>query len=180
LFHFGRQGLKTTIEAKIMKVTKPLMITALVAGNLLVWNLALHAQGVTNTPPAAPPAGGPPPGGPPGPGMRGRPNHDRMIEQLNLTDEQKPKVKAILDDQRDKMRDVFQDQNLSREDRMAKMKSIRENTDAKLKAVLTADQFEKWQKTEPRMRGPRNGPPPGAPPPGNGGTNTPPAKPPQT
>jgi Spy/CpxP family protein refolding chaperone len=172
--------MKTTTEAKIMKCTKPMMITALVAGSLLVWSLALYAQGATNAPPAAPPAGGPPPGGPPGSGMRGRPDHDRLIEQLNLTDDQKPKVNAILDDQRDKMHNVFQDQNLSREDRMAKIKSIRENTDAKLKVILTADQFEKWQKMEPRMRGPRNGPPPGAPPPGGGGTNTPPAKPPQT
>src|SRR5208282_3769415 len=61
-----RRSLKTTTEAKLMKVTKPLIITALVAGNLLVWNLALHAQNATNPPPPPPPAGGPPPGGSPG------------------------------------------------------------------------------------------------------------------
>ena len=112
--------------------------------------------------------------------MRGRgPNFDMIAQQLNLTDDQKPKVKTILDDQRQKMRDLRQNEDLSRDDRMAQMKSIREDTDAKLKAVLTSDQFEQWQKMVSRMRGPRSGPPPGSPPPGEGGTNAPAGAPPQ-
>ena len=155
------------------------LIAALALGSLLTLGPALRADDATNTPPSTPPAGGPPPGDR-GPGMRGRgPNFDMIAQQLNLTDDQKPKVKEILGGQREQMRDVFQNQDLSREDRMAKMKSIREDTDAKLKAVLTADQFEQWQKMEARMRGPRNGPP-GGPPPGEGGTNAPAAPPPQT
>ncbi len=103
-----------------------------------------------------------------------------IAQRLNLTDDQKPKVKEILDGQQaTNARFVAENQDLSREDRMAKMKSIREDTDAKMKAVLTADQFEQWQKMEARMRGPRNGPP-GGPPPGEGGTNAPAAPPPQT
>lgn len=167
-----------------MKITKMTLITALALGGLLTLSPAGLADDATNTPPSAPPAGGPPPGGPRGPGMRSRPDFGRIAEQLNLTDDQKPKVKAILDDQQEQMRGLWQDQDMSREDRMAKMKSIREDTDAKLKAVLTADQFQKFQDMRPRMGGPRNGPPggtpPGAPPPGDGGTNTPPAAPPQT
>ncbi|MGH7993189.1 MAG: hypothetical protein ACREDQ_06715 [Limisphaerales bacterium] len=156
-----------------MKLNKTMLITALAVGGLLTLSPALRADDATNTPPAAPPAGGPP-------GMRARgPNFDMIAQQLNLTDDQKPKVKEILDGQRQQMRDLRQDQDMSREDRMAKMKSIREDTDAKLKAVLTADQFGQWQKMESRMRGPRNGPP-GGPPPGEGGTNAPAASPPQT
>jgi protein CpxP len=170
----------------LMKLTKMTLITALAVGGLLALSPALRADDATNTPPSTPSAGGPPPG----PGMRGRgPNFDMIAQRLNLTDDQKPKVKAILDDQREQMRDLRQNQDLSREDRMAKMKSIREDTDAKLKAVLTADQFEKWQAMRPRMGGPRNGPPggpppdappPGGPPPDEGGTNAPAAPPPQT
>jgi len=148
------------------------LIAALAAGSLLTLSPALRADD-TNTPPSMPPAGGPPPGDR-GPGMRGRgPNFDMIAERLKLTDEQKPKVQAILDDQREQMRGLWQDQDLSREDRMAKMKSLREGTDAKLKVVLTADQYDQWQKMETRMRERRNGPP-GGPPPDQGGDNAPP------
>ena len=163
-----------------MKVTKMTLIAALAVGSLLTLSPALRADDATNTPPSTPPAGGPPPGSPPGPSqMRARPNFEMIAQRLNLTDDQKPKVKEIFDGQRQQMRDLFQNQDLSREDRMAKMKSIREDTDAKLKAVLTSDQFEQWQKMESRMRGPRNRPP-GGPPPGEGGTNAPAGAPPQT
>ncbi|HEV2438198.1 MAG TPA: hypothetical protein VG077_19575 [Verrucomicrobiae bacterium] len=163
-----------------MKATRMTLIAALAVGSLLTLSPALRADDATNTPPSTPPAGGPPPGDR-GPGMRGRgPNIDMIAQRLNLTDDQKPKVKEILEGQRQQMRAVWQQgQDLSREDRMAKMKSIREDTNAKLKAVLTADQFEQWQKMESRMRGPRNRPP-GGPPPGEGGTNAPAGAPPQT
>lgn len=167
-----------------MKAIKMALIAALAAGSLLALSPTLYADDATNTPPAGPPAGGPPPGGPPGPGMRGRPNFDRLAQQLNLTDDQKSKVQAIFESQRKQMRDIWQDQSLSREDRMAKMKSIRENTLAKLKAVLTVDQFKKFQEMRPMMGGPRHGhpwgPPPGGPPPGENGTNAPAGPPPQS
>ena len=142
-----------------MKPTKLLLLTTLALGGLLTLNTTTFAQDNTNAPP---PGAGPPPGGPPGPGMRGRgPNLDMIAQRLNLTEDQKPKVKAILDEQRQKMRDLRDNQDLSREDRMAQMQSIRKDTDEKLKGVLTADQFKQWQEMESRMRGPRNGPPPG-------------------
>jgi len=167
-----------------MKATKITLIAALAVSGLLALSPALRADDATNTPPA----------GPPGPGMRGRgPSFDMIAEKLNLTDDQKPKVKAILGDQRQQMRDLWQDQDLSREDRMAKMRAIREDTDTKLKAVLTDEQFQKFQEMRPMRGGPRNGPPdgpppgappPDAPPPGGsppdgGGTNAPAAPPPQ-
>jgi Spy/CpxP family protein refolding chaperone len=148
-----------------MKPTKLLFLTSLALGSLLTLSPAGFAQDATNTPPA---------GGAPGPGMRGRgPNFDAVAQRLNLTDDQKPKVKAILEEMGQKMRDLRQQgQDMSREDRMAKMKSIREETDTKMKAVLTEDQFKQWQEMESRMRGPRNGPP-GGPPPGQGSPNAP-------
>ena len=147
-----------------MKSTKTLFLAALTAGSLLAFGMVANAGNTTNNPPSTPPAGAPPPGGP---GMRGQ----AIAEQLNLTDDQKPKVKAILEDQRKKMGVLREDTSLTPEDRKAKMKAIRENTVTQMKAVLTADQFQKWQAMQSQMR---NRPPGG----GNAG-GTPPATPPK-
>jgi protein CpxP len=142
-----------------MKVTKPMIIAALVAGNLFAWSLALRADDSTNTPPAAPPADSH------GYGARGRPD---FAKELNLTDDQKPKVKAIMDAQMQKMRDVRGDDSLSQDDKRAKMKAIHDDTATQLKAVLTADQFAKWQKLSQRgMHRPPGG--------GDNGAGTPPS-----
>ena len=162
-----------------MKATKMMLIAALAAGSLLTLSPALRADdSSTNTPPSTPSAGNAPQGNH-GQGMRGRgPNFDALAQRLNLTDDQKPKVKDILDNERGQMRDLWQNQDLSREDRMAKMKTIHDDTNAKLKNILTADQFQKWQDMRPMMGGPRHRP--GESGPNNGGTNTPAGAPPQS
>jgi len=129
-----------------------MIIAALVAGNLLACTLALRAAD-TNTPPASPPAGAPPPGQRP-PGMRGGPGLEQLTQQLNLTEEQKPKVKAILDTRDKKVAEARNDTSLSQEDRRAKMQSIREEITAQMKGVLTPEQFEKWQQMNQRGRRP--------------------------
>ena len=155
-----------------MKANKTMLIAALAVGSLLVWSPALRA-GDTNTPSSTPPAGAPPAGRPPGGGF------ERMAEQLNLTADQKPKVQSIEDTRRQKMLDLSNDTSLSREDRQAKRKIVVEETAQQMKAVLTPEQFDKWQKTSPMgpHRNRPNGPPPG----GDkaGSTNAPvaPAKP---
>ena len=99
-----------------------------------------------------------------------------MLDQLNLTADQKPKVQAIREAQRQKVRDLRQDTSLTPEDRKAKMKALRDDEVTQMKAVLTPEQFDKWQKMSPAgMREHRMGPPP------NGenvkGTNAPAAAP---
>jgi Spy/CpxP family protein refolding chaperone len=139
-----------------MKANKTMLIAALAAGSLLVCSPALRAAD-TNTPPSTPPAGAPPAGRPPGGGF------ERMAEQLNLTADQKPKVQSIMDTQRQKMLDLRNDTSLSQEDKQAKRKIVAEDMAQQMKAVLTPEQFDKWQKTSPMgPRRPRpNGPPPG-------------------
>lgn len=154
-------------ETQFMKHAKPLIITALVAGNLLAWDLVLPAQEATNTPPPPPPAGGPPPRPPGGPGMRGRSNFDPMAQQLALTEDQKPKFRSIMESRMQKMRDLRQDPqfgSLAPEERRAKVQAIQDETTAQVKALLTPEQFEKYQKLpQMGMRGRQMGPPPGAP-----------------
>jgi periplasmic protein CpxP/Spy len=71
-----------------------------------------------------------------------------MSEKLDLTDEQKPKVKAIAEETHKKM-DALHPESMSREDRMAKMRSLHNDAMAKVRAILTDDQKKKldeWQK----------------------------------
>jgi Spy/CpxP family protein refolding chaperone len=97
------------------------------------------------------------------------------LEQLNLTPDQKSKVQAIMEAQRQKMSAVRQDTSLSPEDRRAKMKATRDDMNTQFKAVLTPEQFDKWEKGQPGTRDHRNGPPPAG---GNAkGTNAPAAAP---
>jgi Spy/CpxP family protein refolding chaperone len=153
-----------------MKANKTMLIAALAVGSLLVWSPALRAADTNKPSSTPPPAGAPPAGRPPGGGF------ERMAEQLNLTADQKPKVQAIMDTNRQKMLDLRKDTSLSQEDRQAKRKVVAEDMAQQMKAVLTPEQFDKWEKTSPM--GPRRLHP--NPPPGNekaGSTNAPAAPP---
>jgi periplasmic protein CpxP/Spy len=159
-----------------MKANKTILIAVLAAGSLLVWSPALRA-GDTNTPPSTPPAGAPPAGQRP-PGMRGTITLDQLAQQLNLTDDQKAKVKPILEARDQKVRELRGDTSLTPEDRRAKMKALRDDMTTQMKAILTPEQFDKWQKLPPAgMRDRRAGPPPGGNPPPAG--TPPPAAAPQ-
>jgi Spy/CpxP family protein refolding chaperone len=72
-------------------------------------------------------------------GMRG----DRLqaaVESLNLTDDQKPKVKDIFADAKSKRQAVFNDSTLTDDQKKAKMKELHDGTMSKLNEVLTPDQ----------------------------------------
>jgi Spy/CpxP family protein refolding chaperone len=67
---------------------------------------------------------------------------ERMTEALKLTDEQKPKVEAVLKDmakKREDLRDVPQDE------RRDKARALRDEQDKKMKEILTPEQYEKYQ-----------------------------------
>lgn len=74
---------------------------------------------------------------------------ERMTTQLNLTDEQKPKVKAVLEETNKKMQDV------APEDRRTKGRELRAEETKKLKAILTDEQFKKYE--ENMQRGGKQG-----------------------
>jgi protein CpxP len=72
--------------------------------------------------------------------------HLRMLsERLNLTDDQKAKVKPILEDQTQQMKAVRADSSLSQEQKRAKMKSIHESSHDQINAVLTPEQQAKFK-----------------------------------
>jgi Spy/CpxP family protein refolding chaperone len=133
-----------------MKLSKSLIIAALVTGSLFAGSAMLQAQTDTNTPPAGAPPAGAPPGG--GRGMRGGPSLDQIATSLKLDDATKEKIKPILDAQRQKMTDLRADTSLAPEDRRAKVQAIRDDTATQLKAILTPDQFDQYQKMTQRRR----------------------------
>jgi Spy/CpxP family protein refolding chaperone len=62
------------------------------------------------------------------------------VESLNLTDDQKPKVKDIFADAKAKRQSIWNDSSLTDDQKKAKMKELHAGTMAKLNEVLTLDQ----------------------------------------
>ncbi|HWY55658.1 MAG TPA: hypothetical protein VNZ03_14420 [Terriglobales bacterium] len=72
--------------------------------------------------------------------------HLQMLsEKLNLTDDQKEKLKPILQDQMQQMKAVREGGSLSEEQKRAKMKSIHESLHDQINAVLTPEQQSKFK-----------------------------------
>jgi len=72
--------------------------------------------------------------------------HLQMLsEKLNLTDDQKAKIKPILQDQMRQMKVVHEDTSLSEEQKRAKMKSVHESLHDQINAVLTPEQQTKFK-----------------------------------
>ena len=70
---------------------------------------------------------------------------DHMSTELNLTDDQKSKIKPILEQQSKQMQDLRQSSSTSDQDRRAKMKQIHENTMSQIRPILNADQQKKLE-----------------------------------
>jgi Spy/CpxP family protein refolding chaperone len=71
-------------------------------------------------------------------GMRDR--LQAAVESLNLTDDQRAKVKDVFADAKTKRQAVFSDTSLSDDQKKAKMKELHEGTLAKVNDVLTPEQ----------------------------------------
>ncbi|HKQ06249.1 MAG TPA: periplasmic heavy metal sensor [Blastocatellia bacterium] len=68
---------------------------------------------------------------------RGR--FERVMEQLNLSAEQRDQVKAIFDEARAQLTEM-------RRESQPRFRAVREQTDARLRGVLNTDQWEQFQK----------------------------------
>ena len=80
---------------------------------------------------------------------------ERMSKDLNLTDDQKTKIKPILEEQTKQMQDARQSTSTSDQDRRAKMKQIHENTMSQIRPILNSDQQKKLEEMMSR-RGERS------------------------
>ena len=80
---------------------------------------------------------------------------ERLTTQLSLTDEQKPKVKAVLEESSKKRQEIFSDSSIDRSQMREKMQPIMEEQNKKMKAILTEEQYKKYQ--EMNQRGKKGG-----------------------
>jgi hypothetical protein len=123
-----------------MRINKYSLIAALLLGGAVAGTSVASAQTSTNA----------------ARGQRRAPNMeqrmDRLSQELKLTDEQKPKVKAALEDMAKKRQELFSDSSVPREQRREKMQTMMADENKKMKEILNADQFEKWQKMQAEMR----------------------------
>ena len=67
-----------------------------------------------------------------------------LSKQLNLTDDQKVKLKPILQDEAQQLQSVRDDTSLSHDQKMAKAKEIRLAHQPQINEVLTPEQQKKW------------------------------------
>lgn len=68
----------------------------------------------------------------------------KLATQLQLTDEQKAKIKPLLQEQVTQLKTVHDDTSLSADQRQAKMKEIHQNYHSQVMAVLTPEQQKKF------------------------------------
>jgi protein CpxP len=83
-------------------------------------------------------------------GRRGGPSLEQLSERLNLTDEQKPKVKAVLEETSKKRAELS---GVAQEERREKARAIMEDQTKKMKEILTPEQFTKYQEMRPTRPG---------------------------
>jgi Skp family chaperone for outer membrane proteins len=83
-------------------------------------------------------------------GKRGVPTVEQQMERLtkalSLTDEQKPKVEALLKDSAKQM------QALAPDERREKGRAIRDEQNKKMKEILKPEQVEKYTKMQEEMK----------------------------
>jgi len=101
----------------------------------------------------APPQQGAEQGGHGRRGMRGNPEQrlERLSKQLNLTDDQKAKIKPILDEEDAKTKALWQDTSTAPEDKRGKFMAIRQTANDQIKSVLTEDQQKKFTDMQEHM-----------------------------
>lgn len=96
-----------------------------------------------------------------------RERRDAAMAELGLTDDQRDKVRAAQKEQADKMRAIRADDSLTQEQKTTKVRELRDSLNASVKTIMTADQYEKWQKMQDSRRNRSGRPNPGQPAPGS-------------
>ena len=69
----------------------------------------------------------------------------KLMKELNLTDEQKTKVAPILEKAKSDAKAIRDNDSLAKKQKHEQMEALRQTTNTQLQAVLTAEQFQKFQ-----------------------------------
>jgi Spy/CpxP family protein refolding chaperone len=79
-------------------------------------------------------------------------NGPSIDQELQLSDDQKQKIAAVVDDENRQIESVRNDNSLSLEQKQQKALAIRQTGSPKIKAILTPEQLEKLAAIQQRMR----------------------------
>ena len=93
-------------------------------------------------------------------GMTAEERLDAMTTKLDLKDDQKPKVKAVLEETSKKIQPIRSDTSLDRQQQREKMQPIMEEQNKKMKEILTPDQYTKYQDNQKKGKGKKKTPTP--------------------
>ena len=89
--------------------------------------------------------------------MHHRSRLEWLSKELNLTDEQKTKVKPILEDEGKQVKAAREDTSLSQEQKHDKMKQIHETTNSQINDILTPDQQKKFSELKEQQKAHQEG-----------------------
>ncbi len=76
----------------------------------------------------------------------------RMGQMLQLTDEQKAKIKPLLEAEVAQIKTIHNDSSLSRPQKMEKIQQLRSSTHDKIKPILTPEQQKKLEEMQERAK----------------------------
>ena len=130
------------------------------------------------TAPSNPPNQGGAPSGRPGRAGIVENRLENLSKQLNLTNEQKEKIRPLLQHEVERIRQVRNNSNLTQAEARSRMEMIRRNTNQRIAEILTPEQKKRWREmrqerqggnpeggqTGPGATGPDNPPAPQSPP----------------
>ncbi len=129
-----------------MKKMNRALLTALLLSGALSLHPVVRADDTnTGTKPAAEPAAGER-------GERLRHRLKEVAQQLDLTDEQKEKLKPIFHAEMEKLKELHANTSLSREQKKEKLKSIRNEISPLVEDILTPEQRTKWKQIREELR----------------------------
>ncbi len=77
----------------------------------------------------------------------------KQFDELNLTDDQKAKLKPLLQEEATKIKEIRKDTSVPRREQAQKIKGVRDEYAAKIKEILTPEQYQKWQQSLQDKRG---------------------------
>jgi protein CpxP len=77
---------------------------------------------------------------------------DMLSKKLNLSDDQKAKVKPLLENELKQVQELRQDTSLSRQQKRTKFMDLRASTNSQIRALLNADQQKKFDEMQEQMK----------------------------
>ena len=91
------------------------------------------------------------PGGAGGPAAAGRDAMQRLVDELEVSEAQREKLRPVMQEEFAKIRALRENESLSREDKLAKFRAVNQATTAKMKEILSQEQLTKWEKLREEM-----------------------------